>query len=136
MTDFAKTDYHEAAQLNVMRATTLTAFTPYLALSTTEIANDGTGITEPVGDGYAREPVTLGAPVPGALVSDGSSCQNTVEVSFQANGGDWGEITWAAIYDALTVGNMRYYGELTAAKTIGNADILTFAIGAITIKEK
>jgi hypothetical protein len=48
-------------------------------------------------------------------------------LSFSASGGSWGTITHFAIFDALTSGNMLFYGALTASKVVGDGDTLEFA---------
>ena len=40
-----------------------------------------------------------------------------------------------AHFDAQTNGNLLYYGNLTASKTINSGDQLTFAISGITVTE-
>lgn len=119
----ALADYLEAALLNeVLRATNYAApATVYLALFTTATTDAGGG-TEVTGGSYARQAITFGAP-------SGGVCSNTVAVSFATMPA--ATVTHAAIMDASTAGNMLFHGALTASKTVGAGDTLTFAIGDI-----
>lgn len=117
----ALSDHLEAALLNhVLRATAYTSpATVHLALFTTATTDAGGG-TEVTGGSYARQAVTFGAPSAGAAA-------NTVAVSFTLMPA--ATVTHAAIMDASTAGNMLFHGPLTASKTVGSGDTLTFAIG-------
>lgn len=99
MTEF--TDYLEDALLDhVFGGTTFTQPSSIeMALSTTVISDDGTGITEPIGNGYARQTVTFAA-------SSGGSKANSADVDFVATG-DWATIVATAFYDQST--NMLAY---------------------------
>ena len=94
MTEF--TDYLENALLDhVFGGTTFTQPTSIeMGLSTTVISDDGTGVTEPVGNGYARETVTFAA-------ASGGSKANSADVDFVATG-DWGTIVATIFYDQTT----------------------------------
>lgn len=99
-----------------------------LALSTANPDEDGSGIAEPSGDGYARETI--------AFETDGQQSgkyqvKNTAVIAFTANGGSWGTITHVAIFDTEGTPNMLAYGALDASKLIGDGDSLEFAAAAI-----
>lgn len=85
-------------------------FTPpsslYLALSTTAINNDGTGLTEPSGNGYSRPSISFAN-------SSGRTTSNTNAITFTASGGNWGTIVAAAIVDASTGGNVLFFNTIT-----------------------
>ena len=121
-------DYLEAALLNhVLRNVAMTSpTTVYLALFTTDPLDDASG-TEVSGAGYARQAVTFGAPA-GGIVS------NTGAVSFTASGGNFGTVTHAAIFDALTLGNMLFHTPLDAAEVVNDGGTLTFAIGDVDVQ--
>lgn len=111
--------------------TTGTATRPtawYVALSTTTPTTTGTNVTEPAGNGYARQAVTFGAPA-----GNPASISNTGILTFTASGGDWGTITYITIYDAATAGGTLAIGQLTNSKLIQNGDSLQFAVAAITV---
>lgn len=97
----------------------------YLALFTADPGEAGGG-TEVSGNGYARQACAFDAAATGATA-------NTAAKTFTAAGGAWGTITHWALFDALTAGNMLWHGDLTTARTIGDGDQLTFAIGALAI---
>lgn len=108
---------------------TNTAYTPattlYLALFTSDPGEDASG-TEVTGGSYARKTVTF------ATASSGSSATNA-DVEFDVATANWGTVTHIAVFDALTTGNMLYYGELTTSKTINIGDQLKITSGDLTI---
>lgn len=130
MTTYAKTDYQEDAVLNTARGSAMAAWTPYLALSTTPIVDAGTGITEPsAANGYARLALPLAAP-------SGGICSNSGALTYTCTNSPWGTVSWVAVYDAVSGGNMRYYGELTTPQVVGVGDQLVFEAGSIKVQEK
>ncbi len=125
----SKTDFLEDSMLNhVLRNTAYTpASTIYVALFTATPGEAGGG-TEVTGNNYARKAVTFGAPSAGTIT-------NSADVVFDQASGSWGTISYFALFDALTNGNMLYYGALTSSKTINSGDQLKFAAGGITVTE-
>lgn len=125
-----KTDYLEDAILNhVLRpGNPMTAPTSLeMALYTTAPADDGTGGVEVSGFDYARQALSFGAP-------SGGQVANTGVISFPtANGGNWGTVVAAGIFD--NSGNLLYHGDLASSKLIEDGDTISFAIGAITVSE-
>ena len=71
--------------------------TVFIGLSSTTPTDAGTNVTEPVGNGYARISLTIGA-------AAARNRANTNAVQFAASGGDWGTMTHSVIYTALTGG--------------------------------
>lgn len=121
----AISDYLENALINeVLRNVGYTpAATVYLALFTTATTDAGGG-TEATGGSYARQAITFSAASGGATSNSGAvSFTNMPAVT----------ITHAAIMDASTSGNMLFHGALTASKTVGAGDTLTFAVGDIDV---
>ena len=106
--------------------------TLYIALSTADPLDDNSGLTEPVGSGYARLGITNNATnfpaAAGGVKSNGAAFEFPA-----ANGGSWGLITHFAIMDAATGGNQIGYGALVAAKTINDGDIARFPAGDLDI---
>lgn len=96
----AFTDYFEDEVLTFLADRTL-----YLALFTTPTNDDGTG-TEATGGGYARQLVTFDAPSLGSMASD-------IELTFSAMTDT--ELVSAALYDAVTAGNMLVHAPLVAS---------------------
>lgn len=91
----------------------------------TEVSTSGTA--------YARVAVTNNATnwpaATGGLKSNGTT------ISFPVATASWGTVVAAAIHDAVTAGNLLYWGTLTANKTIDTNDQLVFAAGDIDITE-
>lgn len=126
-----KTNYLEDALINhVLRNTALTSpVTVYVALFTAAPGEAGGG-TEVSGNAYARQAIAFDAPSPAG------ETQNTSVITFpQASPIAWGTITDFAIFDALTVGNMLYYGTLDASVVINADDQFRFAAGAVQVDE-
>lgn len=101
----------------------------FVALSTTTPADDATGITEPVGNGYARVS-TAGTDWDAAAAGAKS---NGNAITFPQATGSWGTVTHVLLYDALTVGNMLAFGALSASKAITTDDTAQFAAGDLTV---
>jgi hypothetical protein len=117
---------------------TATAYTQpgtrYLALfnntSTNTAANLEAGTltdeTSTSGTAYARKTVTF------AAASGGSSATNAT-VTFDAATANWGTITHVAVMDALTSGNVLFYGAVTTSKTIETGDTFQVSSGNLTV---
>ncbi|MHC4276952.1 MAG: phage tail fiber protein [Planctomycetota bacterium] len=95
--------------------------TVYVALFTSDPGEAGGG-TEVSGGAYARQAVTFTAPTDGAG-------DNNADITFPEATASWGTITHAAIFDALTVGNMLLYSPLAASKIIDTGDTFKFKTG-------
>jgi len=96
----------------------------YLGLFTAA-PGEGGGGTEVSGNGYARKAVTM--------TTSGNASTNSSAVEFDTATGSWGTITYVAVFDALTSGNMLAYGELTVSKTIGAGDVFRIPAGDLDI---
>lgn len=108
------------------------SYTPptiYVALSTADPTDDGSGLAEPSGNGYARKS-TAGADWNAA---SGGALDNANDITFAQATGSWGTITHFALMDALTAGNMLAHGALSASKAIGNGDTAKFAAGELDV---
>lgn len=103
----------------------------YFGLSTTTISEAGTGITEPVGNGYSR--ISINNNSTSFPTTTTSQKSNGVTITFPPSTGNWGEIIDFFISDSLVGGNILCYGTLTIPKTVTSGDILSFAIGNFTI---
>ena len=110
------------------------ASTIYLALfnntSTNTAANLEAGTlsdeTSSGGTAYARQTVTF------ATASSGSSATNAT-VTFPAATANWGTITHVAVMDAITSGNVLFWGAVTTSKTIETGDTFQVTSGNLTI---
>lgn len=125
----SKTNYLETVLLNhVLRATPYSApATVYVALFTAAPDDTGGG-TEVTGGSYARQSVTFTAPAP-------DSVSNTADVLFPTATADWGTIVAFAIMDAPTAGNMLYFANLTASRTVLTSDQFRFPAGQLIVNE-
>lgn len=111
------------------------AYTPpvnlYLALSTADPTDDGSGIAEPGGGSYARLAVLNNATNWPAAVAGSKS--NGTDMTFVTATASWGVVSHMAIFDALSGGNMLAHAALSTSKTIDNGDTVIFEIGNLTI---
>lgn len=108
------------------------SYTPptiYLALSTADPGDDGTGLSEPSGNGYARA-VTAASDWNAA---SGGALDNANVIEFPEATGAWGTITHFALLDAASGGNLLAHGALSQSKTIASGDTARFAAGDLEI---
>ena len=104
------------------------AYTPATHLY---VALYNTGPTECTGTGYERE---LCDTWDAATDADPSVVDNTNIIDFGNGAADWGTLTHFAILDADSGGNLiTDITALTANKTVGAGDPVTFAAGALDI---
>ena len=101
------------------------AATVYVGYSTADPTEDGSGLAEPTGGGYAREGITFNA-------ASGRTISNQ-QVIFPKATGSQGTITHFAIFDAATAGNMLAYGALSVSKDIEINNTPVFGAGEIQI---
>lgn len=100
--------------------------TIHVALSTTAPADDGSNITEPAGNGYARKAhASWNAAAAGATANNGA-------ITFADATGSWGTITHAVIFDALTVGNALMYLDVPD-NAVGDGDTVEFPSGDLDL---
>jgi len=106
-------------------------FTPpasvYVALYTVAPGVGGGG-TEVAGGSYARQTVTLTAPVNG-------QCSNTADVLFPVASLSWGTIVSFALLDASSGGNMLYFGNLSTPRLVLVSDQVRFPNGQLIVQE-
>ena len=127
-----KTDYQ--GNLNLNKDLRNIDYTPptnlYLALSTTPISKDGTGIVEPSKSyGYSRVAIPIGS-TSWSVPSQGIS-YNNIDIQFPEATNSWGTIVAVALFDAETGGNMRYYEALPSAKVVQQNATFMFKTGAL-----
>jgi hypothetical protein len=124
----AISNYLENALINAtLRNTTYTSpTTVYAGLFTTDPTDAGSG-SEVSGGSYARKAITFAAPSNGVTTNSAAACE------FDQATGSWGTITHFGIFDALTTGNLLYYGALTTSKTISSGDVFKFATSSVTV---
>jgi hypothetical protein len=124
-------DYTENLVLNWL-LTTNSATRPtawYVGLFTAAPSDTGGG-TEVSGSAYARK-------VTGTITVSGTSpttATNSAAIEFAAaSGGNWGTVTHAAIFDALTSGNMLAWAPLTTSRTINDGDVFRIPASSLTV---
>lgn len=102
--------------------------TYYLALSSTEPAEDGTGATEPdTSCGYARVPVTaLSSAVDGVT-------SNSVAISWPKIITDGGIVSCWILYDAATDGNVLMSGSLGGSKHLDAGFSISILAGKLSL---
>lgn len=128
----SKTNAYSDTVLNVLRGVNVTApGTIYIALFTSAPGESGSG-TEVTGGSYARKSITFGLPTAGAPRQVASSAQ----VDFAVATATWGTIVGWALFDALTVGTMMYYGDVGTTKLIETNDMYRFLTGAVIVTEQ
>jgi hypothetical protein len=99
----------------------------YIGLFTAAPSDTGGG-TEVSTGSYARAAVTF--TVSGTSPTQGT---NSAQIDHATSTGAWGTITHAAIFDALTVGNMLWWGSLTASKTMASGDVFRWPASSIVL---
>ena len=77
------------------------------------------------GGSYARQTI--------AFTVTGNQASNTAAVEFPTATASWGTVTYAAVYDAVSGGNLMAYGALTTSKTIASGDVLRIPAGDFDI---
>lgn len=120
-------NYLEGALVNaVLRNTSYTSpTTVYVALYTSDPGETDAG-TEVSGGSYARQAATFGAPSNGVTTT-------SADLTYPVATANWGTITHVGIRDALTAGNLLFYGALDASKTINSGDQFKILAGNLTV---
>jgi hypothetical protein len=100
----------------------------FMGLSSTIPTNSGGGITEPIGNNYARQSITFGPSIGNPGLSS-----NINLIQFTASGGNWGSILYALVFDGVTLGHCWAIGPLDSPRTIQNGDTLQFQQGTLAV---
>lgn len=133
-------DYLEKKVLDhVFGKTTFTSVDLYIGLSTTTIADDGSNIAEPVGNGYARTLFpnnTTNWPNATGSGAGGSVKSNGLYVQFSAaSGSGWGAITYWFLIDVSSgAGNVYAWAPLTTPRTVLVNESMGFNVGDLVIR--
>ena len=113
------------ALLNILcgKATSIPYSSVYVGLGTnaTEPARDGTGFTEPSGNGYARQLLgnstallqKMGTPSSGSVTNNNSAHEYNGKIYFPEATGSWGSIKYVGLFSAATGGTLIAYAALT-----------------------
>lgn len=128
-------DYAEKKTLDhLLGKTAFPMPTAYIALSTADPTDAGTGMAEPSGGSYARK-ATTGTDWNAATGASPATSTNATALSFPQATADWGTITHFAIFDAATDGNMLVHGALTDGRDVLSGDTVSFQAGALTVTQ-
>lgn len=106
--------------------------TYYIGLSTNATINEA-NFTEPIGNNYAR--VSLANNTSNFTTASNKSIATNTAITFNTSSGDWGTAYAVGIFDSLSGGNLLFYQELTANRSVPNGTTLKFAAGALTFTE-
>lgn len=118
-----------------------TTTTLHIGLLTAAPSDSGGG-TEVTGGSYARVAVGsslanwAGTQAAGSTVASsgtGGQTSNNTAITFPTPSAGWGTVTHFGIYDAASGGNLLFWGALTIAKTINQADTVTFPAASLSI---
>lgn len=119
----ALSNTHAASILNY----SLRSGTYYLALFLTDPTAAATG-TEVSGGGYARKIITFNAPT---LVSGKQQITNSADIDYGEITADVGTVSYWGVYDAVSGGNLLWFGAFSRSKNVLNGDAITISAGAI-----
>lgn len=118
-----------------------TTTTLYVGLLTSAPSDAGGG-TEVSGGSYARASISsslanwAGSQSAGSTTASsgtGGQTSNNVAITFATPSANWGTVTHFGIYDAVSGGNLLFWGALTITKTINQADTVTFPAASLSI---
>lgn len=137
-------DYTENKLVDlIFRGQAFTAPVLYVGLFTATPSDSGGG-TEVSGNAYARVKAAAGASMAltdwkstqnDSLASTGTggNTTNTNVITFPTPTATWGTVTSFGIFDALTGGNLLFWGPLTISKTINQSDTVSFPAGTLSV---
>jgi hypothetical protein len=103
--------------------------TIYAGLSAANPGEDGSGLSEPSGGGYARAQTAASD----WNAASGGLLNNAVPIAFDVATDDWGTLTHFALFDAAAGGNMLAHGVLNQAKTVNSTDTAEFPAGDLNV---
>lgn len=114
----------------------------YVGLLTAAPSDVGGG-TEVTGNNYSRVTVasslanwagTQGAGTTVASTGTTGTTSNNGVLTFPTPSASWGTVVAFGVYDAVSAGNLLFYGTLTISKTINSGDTVTFPAAALSIQ--
>lgn len=122
---------------HILRAATFSKpTTVYIGLFTVNPSDSGGG-TEVSGGSYARIQVGPGdaswtatqGGTTGNSSGTGGQTNNAADTIFTQATANWGTVTGIGIFDAVSGGNLLFWGALTTSKTVNNGDQFKIAAG-------
>jgi hypothetical protein len=132
-----KSDYLENGLLNhIFNGASMTSpgATLYVSAHTAAVADDGSGAeVSTSGTAYAREAVTKNTT--NFPTTSTGTISNGTAITFDVATGNWGTVTSIGIWDAITAGNLLYWGDLTASQTVNTGNQFSIPAGDLDISE-
>ena len=110
-------------------------FTPpptyYVGLSSTQVNEDGSGVTEPSSGGYARVAIpntTVGFTFSGGQITNGT------QIAFPTATASWGQQVEIEFFDQSSGGTVKMRGSLSPVQTIDTNQRIYFDPGDLSIQ--
>lgn len=136
-------DVYEKKVLDLIFRNTGASATAPMGLNATNVwvglytaaPSDAGGGTEVTGGSYARVAIVRTGAGWNAATGTLALTDNTASIDFPTATAPWGTITHFGIFDAATAGNMIYWADLTATKTVGTGDTASFAAGSLDVTQ-
>jgi len=132
ISDFLETAYinHTFRGIGYTAPTTLA-----VALCTASPGETGTGsaMSEVTGGAYSRVSVAPGTANWAAVSAGNGTTNNLNTITFPTATASWGTINYVAICDALSGGNMLFYGSLSSPAVVSSGDTFTFSAGSLAV---
>ena len=101
----------------------------YLALFSSDPTDDNVTSNEVAGAWYARQSTGSWS----APIGTGNASSNSTQIQFSAVTGAAVTVSYWAIYDASTSGNMLFSGALSSSKTLNIGDVLVCGASQLVI---
>ena len=126
-------NFCESAIAEAFRGTAFTVpGTLYLLLSTSTIAEDGSGVTEPSGNNYSRTAVLMNSTTWSAVTS--GAFANAIAITTATASGSWGTITdWALVSTVSGAFDLYVYGVLSSSVAVASGQAFNFPISDLDI---
>jgi hypothetical protein len=106
----------------------------YIGLSTADPLGDGSGLAEPVGNGYARVLYNPGSTNWLRAGTSPTTVDNKLAITFaEASGAGWGTISHACLFTALSGGIPILSWALDVPKLVDALETVRFAIGTYNV---
>jgi len=83
-------------------------------------------------NGYARVTINPGTQITAS--AGGGALTTSADITFPTATGSWGTVRWVAFMDSATygTGNVLWFGQLTADKTIESGDVFKILAGQLS----
>lgn len=113
---------------HVLGNTSMSQFTNlYLALSTADLTEDGSGLAEPAAGAYARTLCNSWGLAAARTIS------NDAAITFPQATAGWGTIAYWGIYSASSGGTLIAYGDFTTSKVVATGNTPKVNIGDLDV---